>query len=267
MHIRLKKLMRFSSLNKRAKGQRGQGLIETALLFPVILIVLSGLVEFGFLLNEYLALQDSVRNSARFQSDGMYFMRDNVSLPAPPPDPDDRETFDWLALDPVCANNGTQDFYRQAACLVAQELQQDRPQIVLDFTNGRDDIIVSAFSIAQEYCQIPATYPPNPRTFPNPGVSCVTRRHPTEYGEAGWSAAQDSTGNRNQSSRLTAEDINARLANQAPSTGLVVVEVFYDYDQKLDLPWVRAFLSDPVMLHNYTIMPLVSAEPTPTPPP
>jgi Flp pilus assembly protein TadG len=38
-----------------------------------LLIVLSGLVEFGFMLNEYLALQDAARNAARFASDGLYY--------------------------------------------------------------------------------------------------------------------------------------------------------------------------------------------------
>jgi hypothetical protein len=53
----------------------------------------------------------------------------------------------------------------------------------------------------------------------------------------------------------------------APSTGLVIVELTYTYDQKLKLPWITAFISDPVVLHNYALMPLVSAEPTPTPVP
>jgi hypothetical protein len=128
---------------------------------------------------------------------------------------------------------------------VNQELAQERPEIALDLVNGHDDIVVSSFSISQ-------------------GVG-VTARHPGEAGEAGWSEAVDATGVRNQASRLPISDINTRLASGAPSTGLISVEIFYDYDQKLKLPWITAFLSDPILLHNYAIMPLVSAEPTPTP--
>lgn len=223
----------------------GQGLVETAFLLPILLFVVSGLTEFGFLLNEYLALQDAARNAARFAADGMYNFSDNNHSCA--------------------AGTGTRDFYRQTACLVYQELAQERPEIVLDFTTGQDDIIISAFSIAQEYCASPPTYPPNPRIPPNPGVSCVTRRHPTSAGEAGWSAALDATGVRNQSSRITTSEINDRLDSSAPSTGLVTVELFYTYEQKLKLPWITIFLDDPLLLHNYALMPLVSAEPTPTP--
>lgn len=210
------------TLGRQDRWMHGQGLVETALLFPVLLIVLSGLVEFGFMLNEYLALQDAARNAARFASDGLYFARDSIQN---------------------CTT--TRDFYRQTACLVNQELAQERPEIALDLGNTHDDIIISGFSVTQSVG--------------------VTARHPGSAGSSGWSEAQDSTGTRNQNSRLSTSEINSRLSAGAPSTGLVSVEIFYDYDQKLNLPWITAFLSDPILLHNYAIMPLVSAEPTPTP--
>jgi hypothetical protein len=179
-------------------------------------------VEFGFLLNDYMALQDAVRNAARFSSDGLYFTRDS---------------------DHNC--DTTRDFYRQTACLVNQELAQERPQISLDLWYGDDDIIISGFSVTQ-------------------GAG-VTARHPSADGEQGWSEAVDATAVRNQTSRISEAQIEARLQSGAPSTGLVSVEIFYAYHQKLALPWITAFLDNPVLLHNYAIMPLVSAEPTPTP--
>jgi hypothetical protein len=227
---------------------RGQGLIETALLVPVLLMVLSGLVEFGFFLNDYLALQDAARNAARFSADGLYTNRDSNHLCTPP-------------------TSATRDFYRQTACLVNQELAQERPEIQLDLGTGVDDVVISVFSIAQDYCTSPASFPPVQSMPPGSGVSCVSARHPSEAGEAGWSSAQDVTGTRNQSSRFSSAQINASLSNMAPSTGLVIVELTYTYDQKLKLPWITAFISDPVVLHNYALMPLVSAEPTPTPVP
>jgi hypothetical protein len=224
---------------------KGQGLVETAILFPILLMVVSGLIEFGFLLNDYLALQDAARNAARFASDGMYNFRDN---------------------NHSCAvGSGTRDFYRQVACLVNQELAQERPEIIIDLGTGVDDIIISSFSVAQDFCQSPSSYPPVPRIPPNPGVSCVTARHPAFDGDLGWSEASDSIGARNQTSRIPTTDINSRLDSTAPSTGFVSVELFYTYEQKLRLPWITVFLDDPILLHNYALMPLVSAEPTPTP--
>jgi hypothetical protein len=184
-----------------------------------LLIVLSGLIEVGFMLNEYLSMQDAARNAARFASDGLYFQRDS---------------------DLNCAS--TLDFYRQAACLVNQELAQERPEIQINLGNGADDIIVSSFSVTQ-------------------GVG-VSARQPTGVG---WSEAEDATGIRNQSTSISIPVVNARLNQNAPSTGLISVEIFHNYDQKLKLPWITAFISDPILLHNYAIMPLVSAEPTPTP--
>lgn len=222
---------------KGKKKRRGQSLVETALMFPVLLILLSGLVEFGFLLNEYLTILDAARNAARFSSDSLYNAADS---------------------DYDC--NTTRDFFRQTTCLVNQELRQEQPLIemndnltpgVLDDDyldpNRGDDIIVSAFSVAQ-------------------GLG-VTARYPAGYGDLGWSYALDFPGYnvRNESSKFLTSDINAKLDANAPNTGFVLVEIFYLYPMKLRLPWITAFVNDPVPLHVYTLMPLVSAEPTPTP--
>lgn len=246
------------------KRIKGQSLVEITLLFPVLLIMLSGLLEFGFLLNEYLTLQDAVRNAARFSSDSDYTATDSACSSHPFP------------TDPECCRS-TQDFFRQTACLVNLELRNSAPDVsllcldstppgagqlcnyaVVDPTNGdensRDDIIISVFSIAQ------------PDEFSTqPGLV----RIPTggNGGEGGWSYALAYSGynTRNQNSGFTSEDIQQRLNSGAPSTGYLLVEIYYNYNQKLKLPWITAFVDDPVTLHSYAIMPLVSAEPTPSP--
>jgi hypothetical protein len=227
----------FRQLNQ--KFSRGQGLIETALLFPILLIVLSGLVEVAVMLNEYLALQDATRNAARFSSDGDYKYRDashDCSL--------------------------TRDFYRQTSCLVNQELRSERPMIQMadngtpgDYSddyldpNNHDDIVVSAFALL--------------------GGTGVTARFPWEAGELGWSYAEDLPiyMARNASSSFSSNYVTTHLISSAPSTGVLLVEVFYNYKQKLKLPWITAFIPDPLPFHIYAFMPLVSAEPTATPRP
>lgn len=211
--------------NRSKRHSTGQGLVETAILFPILLIVLSGLVEFGFLLNEYLAVQDAARNAARFAAD-----------------------LDYRSSDTITDCASTRDFYRQTTCLVNKELAQERPEIVINVGNGHDDVIVSAFSIAADTTNLTST---------------VAARFPNNQG---WSMALDTPGynHRNQSSQLTTSDVDQKLYGTAPSTGFVTVEIFYDYHQKLNLPWITAFLSNPLLLHGYSLMPLVSAEPTPT---
>jgi hypothetical protein len=206
------------------KMEQGQGLVETALFLPIVLIILSAVVELGYLANFYLSIQDAARNAARFSSDGLYYAQDNIH---------------------DCAT--TRDFYRQTACLVIMELSREQPGVVLDFGNGIDDIIVSSFSVV---------------SGPTPSISA---RHPLDMGELGWSASLDWTNSRNQQSFFTSLDLIPRLDPGAPSTGIVMVEIIYAYDQIMKLPWITAFLDDPVVLHTYSIMPLVSAEPTSTP--
>lgn len=211
-----------STALKRKRGRSGQSMIEVALLFPLLLILLSGLIEFGFMLNHYLAVLDATRNAARFSSDSQYNVVD---------------------MNNNCTE--TQDFYLQTACLVQQELAQERPSIQIDLAQG-DDIIVSAVTI-------------------NGGASPrVSARHPIT---TGWSYAERLNGTRNQSTSYTNEQIEAFLQPDAPNTGIIIVEIYTHYHQLLRLPWITIFVPDPFLLHGRTVMPLVSAEPTPTPEP
>ncbi|MFN2305316.1 MAG: TadE family protein [Anaerolineales bacterium] len=56
-------LLKRSLRSNNSSTNRGQSMVELALFFPVLLILLSGLIEFGFLLNEYLTLMDAARNA------------------------------------------------------------------------------------------------------------------------------------------------------------------------------------------------------------
>ncbi len=217
-----------------SKFPHGQGLVETALFFPILLIVLSGLVEMGFMLNDYMVIQDAARNAARYGADNDYRSHDDINSDT----------------DPNYCNN-TLDFFRQLGCVVNQELAHERPDVKI-ILNREDDVIISVFSVVG-YGDL------------NP-TATVTERYPIEYGEEGWSEALDYSlyGIRNQVSKFTSAEISAKLSDSAPSTGYLLVEVYYHYPQKLKLPWLAPFLPDPVELHTYAIMPLSSAEPTPT---
>jgi hypothetical protein len=58
----------------------------------------------------------------------------------------------------------------------------------------------------------------------------------------------------------------AKMDPTAPPSGLVIVEIFYNYQQVLGLPLFADFLN-PIPVYTYSAMPLSSAEPTPTPRP
>jgi Flp pilus assembly protein TadG len=53
-------------LNKfRKKRQQGQTMVEFTLIFPVLAILLFGVIQFGIAFNNYLALTDAVRAGSR----------------------------------------------------------------------------------------------------------------------------------------------------------------------------------------------------------
>jgi Flp pilus assembly protein TadG len=50
------------------RGARGQALVETALVLPILLLILTGIMQFGILLSGQVALVNGVREAARFGS-------------------------------------------------------------------------------------------------------------------------------------------------------------------------------------------------------
>jgi hypothetical protein len=211
----------------------GQSLVEFTVLLPVLLIMISGLVEFGIALNYYLDLIDAAREAARFAADA-----DPIRDPNPP----------YGYLDPNPA------FYTNIQTLAMQSLRAasdnriDWPKMQVmygaswcDYVNG--DIVISAFGTLNQ--------------SPNPAI--VDKRFPIAMGDSGVSMCN------HYSSKITSAQIQAQLDPAAPTGGLVLVEVFYDYNQVLALPWITAFVPNPIHLHAYTIMPNANVEPTPTP--
>lgn len=214
------KIRKFFSKKGKSKKTKGQSLVEFALTVPILLMLLSGLVEFGFMLNDYLAIVDASREAARRASnwdhteaiDGDTFYEVTAKLAI-------------NALEPH-ALDGT-DNTRKVTIQSNREncTPEDLAKGVCD-----NDVIVSVYSID------------------NTTATLVESHY--------WQDADP-----RQVSRIDAAEINARLQDETMiHAGAVVVEVFYNYEQILGLPWLE-MIPDPVLLHGYTIMPLTSAEP------
>jgi hypothetical protein len=67
----------------------------------------------------------------------------------------------------------------------------------------------------------------------------------------------------NHESMFTADSIKNSRVCGAPTAGILLVEVYYNYHQILGLPWMTAFLPNPLPLRAYTIMPIRAGEPLP----
>lgn len=194
----------------KKRKSTGQSLVEFAIAFPILIIMLSGVVEFGFILNYYLSLLDSTREAARFYS----------------------------GLDPFNADlTDNMSFYSGAAAMVRANLD---PSVVNPDYEGRrivldpalDDVIITVFSVLNDEVI---------QSYPSSGEYHMYNNFDSIFAEA----------NSMQ---------NSLLAN-SPNAGILVVEVHYNYHQVLALPWLTAFLSDPLPLRAYTIFPLSAAEP------
>lgn len=212
----------------RRLGRRGQSLVEFTILLPLLLIMLSGLIEFGFLLNYYLDVIDGAREAARFAAN----------------DDPIHDDFTGAYIDP------NPEFYFRAQELSKQSLQASSDGRIewpgrADSTEAQDcsavngDVVVSAFATLG---------------------SSVNRRYPIAAGDNGVSLCG------NYYSKLTTAEVNSILSGSSiPNSGFVLIELYYDYNQILALPWITAFVPDPVTLYAYSIMPNVNVEPTPTP--
>lgn len=213
-------------LNRAGKKKTlGQSLVEFSILLPLVLLMLSGLIEFGIMLNYYLDVIDAAREAARFAADA-----------------DPIRDANGIYMDP------SPNFYPMIQTLAKESLKAGSDGRInwVDHTNCatdiHGDIVISAFGVKN-----------------NGGSPIVSARFPAGWGENGLSLCGHYT------SKFTSAMIQSKLDPAAPTTGLVLVEIFYEYQQTLALPWITAFVPNPIHLHAYSIMPNANVEPTPTP--
>jgi len=190
--------------------EKGQSFVELILIFPILMLLLAGMAEFGNLLNDYINLVDGAREGARFGSDFDPYIR--IPETCIPPV--------ICCSDPPCDN---ETYFLTVSNLVEQTM---RP-VTLDTTSG-DDVIISLYSVD----------------------SYLGNTTPGRI----WKKFN------NQETRFTVDIINSRLVNTAPNTGILVVEVYYHYDQILKLISYLG-LPDPVAVYTYAIMPITAVEP------
>jgi hypothetical protein len=57
---------------KRKQGERGQGLVEMAIMLPILLLLLIGIMEIGYGLRDYLIVLNASREGCRYAARGRY---------------------------------------------------------------------------------------------------------------------------------------------------------------------------------------------------
>jgi hypothetical protein len=236
----------FKQILARMRRQpRGQSFVELMLVVVFLALLLAGVVEFGFMLNQYLHVLDGAREAARFSSNNV--------------------PFGLNADGTINAAADNPSFYYLACAKAASTMKP----VVLN-PGFPDDIVISVFSVTTG--NTPLRFPtadPNGWSLCNHYAAFAAyftgTLHiavPTELSNAGWSSG--CTVRASQVSTATVQAPSA-ITPLPPSTGVLVVEVYYNYPQLLKLPVLTSVLADPVQLYVYTVMPLSSAAPTATP--
>lgn len=65
---------------RRVRGERGAALVEMALVLPLLLMIVFGIIEFGTTYSNYIGLRDGVRNAARSGAVGNMGQSTNCGL-------------------------------------------------------------------------------------------------------------------------------------------------------------------------------------------
>jgi Flp pilus assembly protein TadG len=69
------------NMRGRRREQRGQALVELALVLPIMLLLLLGIVQFGTVFRDYIALTDATRVGARQASVARSIQPDTARVP------------------------------------------------------------------------------------------------------------------------------------------------------------------------------------------
>jgi hypothetical protein len=210
---------------------RGQSLVEFTVMLPVLLIML---IEYGILLNYYLDVIDAARDAARFAADGDPLMLGD-------------EFFTFVRNETkhslLKASDGRIEWFGTVA---------DPAECGVEI---RGDIVISTFSVLSDPLMCAAK---------GEAAPCVDKWFTGSGG--GGENGNSMCGAYSSSPDLKQAALNEMLKGGGiPNAGFVIVEIYYEYEQVLGLPWIKAFAADPIVLHAYSLMPNVHVEPTPTP--
>jgi hypothetical protein len=219
---------------KRIREHSGQSLVELALILPLVLLMLAGMVEVAFGMFAYLTALDLTREAARFASVRNYDELNPGNDLHPPA---------YVANAASACNDSELHYYYDTACFFTD------PDLnpFLEFNEAKyDDLVITVFTVAD---------------------NAVSDRHP----DPNWSLWNDNWQKDCQGNVVTTTPffsdsyLESNLdPNAPPQRGIVAVEAYVCYDLIMHLPFISNFIPSPFRIHAYTVMPAPEAIPTPT---
>jgi Flp pilus assembly protein TadG len=216
-------------------------MVEFAVTLPILIALLIGMVEFGFMLNTYLSLLDATRFAARKYSNTNP-MKVIVSGTTQTKIYD--ENFDENVEDAVIAN--------------LEPADPDARKVPLDW--NYDDILVSVVSVNVDTTVDPNTITSINRLTTDAGFTVPFTSRSGKFTTLGGTHYTDAK----------IEEMMADNGVDPVSAGMLIVELYYSYEGTLNISTKFFQLFTPgghMTLYASTIMPLVAVRPIPTPTP
>jgi hypothetical protein len=217
------KLFQNMRSNRRRKGQ---SFVEFAIFLPIFLIMVSGLAEFGFLFNDMLNVMDGPREGARLAADM------------------DFGSFDTYKAS--CQGSGYNfTGWKCPFFLTVSKATSSIGPVGFNPSDPNIDVVISLASVDAS--------------------GNISKRYPYDRGFNYHDLYPDTSFIHN--SQFNNADLQYLIhsggANVPTSSALVLVEIYYAYKQHLALPWITAFVPDPIQTNSYTIMPYSQYIPDP----
>ncbi len=271
--------------SKPSRGQRGQSFLELALVLPILLLILLGLVEVAFFIGRYLDALDLTREAARFGSI--------------------RDPFAAVVSDVDCFTGDKFNFYWDTACIFSPPDLIDCNSALadngknlgggnklwwcngmnkyLEFDPATDDVVISLYTVEKANA-IGQTHPVGPEKVTDYKSQesffwAFSNHKSGSYVETNnWK--KDCKGNIDNAkipyyTKARVQDLINVQSGEFPNDvtpsavnanrGFIAVEIFFCHEHVLGLPIVTSFVPNPLMIHAYTLMPLPASAPTPTP--
>lgn len=239
--------------------------------------MLLGLVEVAIFIGRYLDVLDLTREAARFAS-----VRDPFSYvePASPPagqlcrapqDPMRPIGADFSNVNDrcmTCTDPNFYHFYYSSACIFSPPEGSEVCRVNDPFCNGlnpyiqlnmdTDDVVISVYTVSSR--TVSTVWPPA-------GYWALSDHHESGAGD-NWKRNCQGEVVRSEPYYTRDRIIAALNDSVGPSSkGFVAVELYYCYEQVLNLPLFTQFVPNPIQIHAYTLMSLPASQPSATPRP
>jgi hypothetical protein len=253
---------------RKLHSDRGQSLVEITLFIPIMLLMLIGFIEIGTFINDYITITDTTRSAARYvSSQDPTETRCLPFGPKPPTTTPISITFSSTSCPQseyvtaaatvkswgghqvyqVCQESETLNFFYVTGCSVVRGLGSDMGKL-LGPAIGLDVVVT---------------------TVP------ITGGVPLAAGTVTWSLYGNQTSRFLKTSPPASDSdfedsftTELKRYEKAPSTGVVIVEVYASHAQVTGLfsfvsrlAGGSAVLPDPIPIYAYSIFPLVALDP------